>query len=88
MRLALAFMHVYSMFNLRLFLSILLVYIFKNKSGIERPDRNGQWYQHVLTLFAFFFFFKRAVQKRQTVGLCFHVLRLCNVHALYCIQLV
>ena len=23
----------------------------------ETPDKNGQWYQHLLTLFAFFFFY-------------------------------
>ena len=47
------FMHVYSIFDLRLFLSILLLYLVK--SGIETPDQNRQWYQHLLTLVAFFF---------------------------------
>ena len=33
---------------------VLLVYIFL-LSGIETPDRSGQWYQHLLTLFAIFY---------------------------------
>ena len=28
------------------------------KSDIETPDRNGQWYQHLLTWLAFFFFLR------------------------------
>ena len=39
----------YSIFNFRLFLSIFLG-ILKNESGIETPDRNGQWYQHVFNI--------------------------------------
>ena len=48
--LVLAFMHLYSIFNLHLFLSILFYNVLK--SGIETPERNGQWYQRLLTLFA------------------------------------
>ena len=52
MALVLTFIHLYSVFNLRLFLSILK----KKKCDIEMPDWNGQWYQHLLTLFAIFFY--------------------------------
>ena len=84
--LALNALILYSNFNLQLFLFILF-YSFLN-SGIETPDRNGQnWYQHLLTLFAFFVF-TRAIPKGLAFGLCLYVLRLCNVHVLYCIQLV
>ena len=53
MALVLAIMdvHVYSICNLQLFLSI-LVYIFFN---LVLKCRNGQWYQHLLTLFAIFY---------------------------------
>ena len=50
MELVLAFMRLYSIFNLRLLLSILF-YIIIFYSGTETPDRNGQWYQHHLTVF-------------------------------------
>ena len=64
--------NLYRIFNLRLFLSIPFLYI-KKKSGIETPDRNGQWY-HLLTLLAFFM---RAIPKGQTFGICLKcVLRL------------
>ena len=59
----LAFMHLYSIFNLRL----KLFFCFLLKSGSETPDRNGQWYQHLLTLFAIF---SRAIPKELTFGLC------------------
>ena len=54
----LAFMHLYSIFNLRLFLSI-LVYndVFFYLVLTQTPDRNGQWYQHLLTVFTFLLFF-------------------------------
>ena len=72
--LVLAFTHLYGIFNLRLFLSILFfIYLFL--SGIETPNRNGQWYQHNLTLFAFFFF-TRTIPKGQHFGLCLDVLRM------------
>ena len=84
MALVFACMHFYSIFNLRLLLFILF-YIFI-LSGIETPERNSQCYQHILTLFAIFF--TRAIPKGLPFGLCWYVLRLCNVHVLYCIQLV
>ena len=31
------------------------IYIFFFKSGIEMPDRNGLWYQHLLILLAIFY---------------------------------
>ena len=43
----------FSIFNLRLFFSILF-YIFFNLV-LKRQDQNGQWYQHLLTLFASFY---------------------------------
>ena len=60
------FMHLYSICNLRLFLSILN--FFNIKSGIQTPDRNDKWYQHLLTLIAFFFL-ARAIPKGLTSGL-------------------
>ena len=72
MALVVAFMHLYSIyyilysiFHLQFVLSI-LVYIFF-KSDIETPDPNGQWYQILLTLYAFFM---RTVPKGLTFGLC------------------
>ena len=49
MALVLAYMHLYSIFNLRLLLSILFYHFFQ--SGIETPDQNG----HLLTLLPFFY---------------------------------
>ena len=43
----------FSMFNLRQLLSILCSFFLY--SGIETPDRNGQWYQYLITLFAIIF---------------------------------
>ena len=43
--------------------------IYYIQSGIETPDRNGQWYQNVLTVCAIFFM--RAIPKGQTFGLMF-----------------
>ena len=37
------------------------------KSGLETPDRNGQWYQHLLTLYMPFL--TRAIPKGVTFGL-------------------
>ena len=42
------------------------------KSGIEMQDRNDQWYQHLLTLFAIFYVL-RAIPKGLTFGLCLYV---------------
>ena len=75
-----AFMHLYSIFNLRLFLSVLFLFLeiwYCN----ARPR-----YQNLLTLFAIFY-------ESKTEGTNFrimfiHVLRLYNVHVLYCIQFV
>ena len=67
-------------FNLQLFWFILKI---NKKSGIETPDRNGQWYQHLLYYLPFF---TRAIPKGLTFGLDLYVLRLCNAHVLYCIQ--
>ena len=61
-------------------------FFFSFYSGIETPDRNWQWYQRLLTLFAIFL--TRAIPKGLTFGLSVYVLRLCNVHVLYCIQRV
>ena len=41
--------HLHSIFNLWLLLSFYFC-----KSGIKMQDRKGQWYQHLLTLFAIF----------------------------------
>ena len=76
MALVLAFMHLYTIFNLRLLLSILTT---TTKSSIETPDGNGQWYQHLLTLLPFFM---TAIPKGLTVRLCLCILCLCNVHDL------
>ena len=69
---ALAFMHLYNIFNFQLLLSFTKTY------DIETQDRNGKWYQHLLSLFAMF---TRAIPKG-TFGLCLYVYRLSNVHAL------
>ena len=79
MALVLAFMYLYSIFNLQLILSIRFFFFFK--SGIETPDRNGQWYQHLLNLFAIFF--TRAIPKGITFGICF--LCLYHVICMFCI---
>ena len=68
MALVLSFMHLCSVFNLQLFLFILF-YIFK-KSGIETPDRNGQWYQHLLILFAILY-------ESNTEGTNFRIMFIC-----------
>ena len=52
MALVLAFMHLYGIFNLQLFLSIFFINF--QKTGIETPEQNVQWYQHLLTLLAIF----------------------------------
>ena len=52
---------------------------------LKRQSRNGQWYQHLLTLFAIF---HKSNTEGANFGLCLYVLRWCNVHVLYCIQLV
>ena len=78
--LVLAFMHLYSIFNC--VLSIHFSFFFK--SGIETPDRNGQWYQHLLTLFAIFY--KSSTEGTNFQIMCVRFLRLCNVHVLYCVR--
>ena len=75
-----AFMHLYGMFNLRLLFHFF--FLQNLYTGIETPDRNGQWYQHLQTLLPFFIFMT-AIQKRLTFGLCLYVLCLCHVHVLY-----
>ena len=47
-----------------------ILFFFFFFSGIETPDRNSQWYQHLLTLFAIF---TRAIPKGLTFGLCLYV---------------
>ena len=51
----------------------------------ETPERNGQWYQHLHILSAFFFFLREQYRKGLTFGLCLDVLRLYNVCVFYCI---
>ena len=67
MALVLAFMRLYSIFNLQLLLSILKK---KPPSGIETQDRNDQWYQHLLNLFAIF-------NKSNTEGTHFRLMFAC-----------
>ena len=52
MALVLAFLHLYSIFILRLFVSIFYQHFF---SGFETSDRNGEWYQHLLTIYVLFY---------------------------------
>ena len=42
------------------------------KSGIEMPDQNGQWYQHLLNLFAIF-------HESSTEGSNFRMMFICFV---------
>ena len=53
--------------NIDILYSFFIPFIIEKKFGTEMPDQNGQWYQHLLTLFAFF---TRAVLKGLTFGLC------------------
>ena len=62
---------IYSIFNLRLLLSIRFSNFFK--SGIETLDRNGQRYQHLLTLISFFFY------ESNTEGTNFHIMFVCFI---------
>ena len=78
----LAFMHLYSIFNLWSFLSILFYIYFLIWYWNTKPKRSM-----VPTLFAFFFLM-RAIPKGPTFGLRLYVLRLQNVHVLYYIQLL
>ena len=48
-------------FNLRLLLSILFFSFFL--CGIEMPDRNGLWYQHLLTFIICLFFYKSNTER-------------------------
>ena len=83
MALVLAFMPSYSIFNLQLFLSILLNNFFNLvlKHQIETINGTSISYLYLPC-------FTRAIPKRRTFGLCLCVLSLYNVHVLYCIQLV
>ena len=74
----LAFMHLYSILNLQLFLSI----PFSNflKYGIETPDRNGQWYEHFLTLFAIFY--KSSTERTMDYVCMFYVYVMC----MFCVR--
>ena len=48
-----AFMHLYSIF--KFVIVFVRSFFYFLKSGIETPDQNDQWYQHLLTLFATFY---------------------------------
>ena len=49
------------------------------------PDRNGQSYHHLLTLFTIFYESDTETDTSDTdTNLSDYVLRLCNVHVLYC----
>ena len=54
MALVLAFMHLYSIFNLRLLLSILFVIYFFNLV-LKRQTEMVKWYQHLRTLYTCMF---------------------------------
>ena len=82
----LAFMLLYNIFNLRLVLSILFFYNVFNLVLKWQTETVNEWYQPLLTLFGHFF--ARAIPTGLTFGLCLGVLRSCNVHVLYYIQLV
>ena len=58
-----------------------------NYLSLETPDRNCQWYQHLLTLFAIFYESNTEGTNFQMMLICV-TLRLYYVHVLYCIQLV
>ena len=77
MTLVFALMHYIVFLICNFFVHSVLYFI---KSGIEMPDWNGQWYQHLLTLFAIFY-------KSSTEGTDFqimfkYVLLLSNVYVL------
>ena len=78
---ALAFMHLYGIFNLIVFVHSFLLFL---TFGIETADRNGQWYQHISELYLPFLFFMKAIPKRLTFGLCLYLLCLYHVHVLHC----
>ena len=84
--LVLALVHACIIFRLPLFLSILYFYFFIFKSGVEAPDRGGQWCRRLLPIFAGFF--AGAVPNGLTFGLCLYVLCLRDVRVLYCARLV
>ena len=78
----LAFMHVYCIFNLLLFLSILFYNFFNLVLKRQTKMVNSTSIFILLTLLPFF---TRAIPKGLTFGgICLYVLRLCNVHVLYC----
>ena len=71
-------------YNLQLFLSILF-YVFVHLVGIEAPYRKGQWYQHLLTLFAIFDESNTKGTNFQIMCMFYVYINICNVHVLYCI---
>ena len=73
----LAFTHFYSILNLRLFLSTLFYNL--KQFSIKTSDRNGEWYLHLLTLFAIFY---ESNTERSAYVYMFYVC------VLYCIQLM
>ena len=58
-------------------------FFYLKKSDIETPDRKGQWYQHLLTFFVIFY--ESNTQGTNFRMICLYVLRVYNVHSLYCI---
>ena len=73
----LAFKHLYSI------LSCDFVLIHFLKSGIETPDRKGQRYQHLLTLFVFVFYDSNS--EGDSLSDYVDNICVCSVHVLYCI---
>ena len=64
-----AFMHLYSIFNLRLFVSILSYNLF-NLALKRLTETVSEWYQHLLNLFAIFY-------KSNTEGTSFQIMFVC-----------
>ena len=56
---------------------VYFIYIFKKKSGIETPDQNGQWFQHLLTLFAILYESNTEGSNFRIIFVCFYVYILC-----------
>ena len=82
MPLALAFMLLYTVFIIcDCYCPFFTFFIFV-KAGIETPDRNGQWYQLLLTLFAIFYESNTEGTNFRIMFVCNNVSGLYNVHAL------
>ena len=82
MALVLVFKNSRGIFNFRLFLSIL--FYIKTKTGIETSDQNGPLYQHLLPSFAML---SESNTEKTNIRIMFiYVVRLYNVHVLYCIS--